>query len=281
MDTPNFQLSTPSIQSSPAVVPRRPLSSIASSPRTQPGQVPYLDRIHKISERLNSLQSDIENEKLNKIDSLSLRIKQSDDRITQQHEQSLKHVNQVREMIGRVTEKINQQKEQRENGIVGLECSIQKVQSDITEDIKFLQAEILREESRVAVLVDEKIAVVKESMVKDGESVRDLLLRLKKYEADITDLKMEISNEMQTRRESEEALVDQVQNALSQLNDRLYEERSAREEAEQRIFTVIEDFSKKFEDRIIMERRDREISEESLVAVIENVVSRLGGPSQN
>lgn len=74
----------------------------------------YIDRVTKITERLNDLHLNIEQEKFMKLESVDQKIEQVDDKILDWHENNNKKFNIFRDRINEFTKYIDEDKQAKE-----------------------------------------------------------------------------------------------------------------------------------------------------------------------
>jgi vacuolar-type H+-ATPase subunit I/STV1 len=92
-----------------------------------------LDRLSKLSDKINVINYSVDQEKHSKFEYLNQRINDVDDRLGEVQEQSSKKFTVIREQIGKIQKQLDEEKQKSETLLEGKNYYIKMLETKVTE----------------------------------------------------------------------------------------------------------------------------------------------------
>lgn len=235
----------------------------------------YTERINRLFQRLSNIQTDVEEEKVNRykaLETILINLEQKVEEINksklERHEQLLE---KVKFLQGSLEENVNAR---------------QKIESELGSDLKALQAncKTIIEASNIDHDEQNKKFLGKinrqiENLAKDLSnelSKQDAQSYLQHFlEEDLPRLREDLNTEIVSRKDMETKIYDQFMGQIGELHENFEKDKKEREKRADEFMEVLKRFSDNISEDISNSREEREKNNEMLLNLVENVVERI------
>jgi len=235
----------------------------------------YTERINRLFQRLANIQSDVEEEKVNRYKALETILINLEQKVEEINKNKLERHQQLLEKVKFLQNSLEEN--------VGAR---QKIEGELGNDLKSLQANCRTIIEAANIDHDEqnkkflgKINRQIEILAKDLStelSKQDTQSYLQNFlEEDLPRLREDLNNEIATRKELETKIYDQFIGQLRDLQENFDKEKKDRERRADEFMEVLKRFSDNISEDIANSREEREKNNEMLLGLVENVVERI------
>eukprot|EP00825_Cyclidium_porcatum_P023476 TRINITY_DN2583_c0_g1_i4.p1 TRINITY_DN2583_c0_g1~~TRINITY_DN2583_c0_g1_i4.p1 ORF type:complete len:248 (-),score=65.96 TRINITY_DN2583_c0_g1_i4:72-815(-) len=197
------------------------------------------ERVSKIFDRINSIQSNIENEKSSRFKQVFLLIKEFEknlDDINQRKEekfqQQMEKLVQVQELLETEKERIDLATQDLQKDLINIEKSIKKLQENNNKEKTEKEKVLLQ-------AIGQKIDNLQQEIAKEAQAQGQSHQYLNQYsQEDLPRLKDELQYEIAQRKEVEEKIYNQFIEQVNELKETFEKEKKERETKEQELSLI-------------------------------------------
>ena len=237
----------------------------------------YQDRVQRLFERVRTIQSTGEEERLAKTKELERAIGELDKRVTRKKEERTLRQDGYSEKIAQIKLLLDEEVESRtrlENQLAGELEGLERYCVRLGEEARTLRDETDR---RLVGKLNGAIELIQLETQRhlapsnfEANAELDQLLRV-----EIPQLQKELGNECALRRELEGKILEQFMEQVSELTLLYQEEKKKREVKEEDLLNAIAAVAREVELALKRQRADREKNEENILDLVEKVIERL------
>ncbi|GKT34383.1 Endoplasmic reticulum transmembrane helix translocase [Aduncisulcus paluster] len=243
----HFVICWKSTMSSPSIRYRTDESmkdTIASSPSRM--------RLHALSTKLSSLQSGLEEEKMQRRDAIETKLKVLDEKLSRSQLSEAAKLKLLKDQIGKLQEALATERVSREILDERKKKELGLVESSITLDLNVERQQRKDGEAKLMKSIEERVFAVRLELVKEKKAREEAEERqTREVSEEVGRIADALEQERRTRKEKYSALVRKLQDEISKLQ---------------------EDVSANIQVEIDKEKEDREGTEETILKLLEETV---------
>eukprot|EP00828_Plagiopyla_frontata_P047830 TRINITY_DN895_c0_g1_i5.p1 TRINITY_DN895_c0_g1~~TRINITY_DN895_c0_g1_i5.p1 ORF type:complete len:211 (-),score=24.72 TRINITY_DN895_c0_g1_i5:165-797(-) len=199
----------------------------------------YQDRITKISQKLNNIQSGKDNEKAQKLDANEIKLKQLEEQFYEFQDVLDNRLQGLKENLIKIHHLIDGQKQNREMAFEQKMKEIQQIDQKFTYAIDQETIQRKEGENKFIRIINDKSATIRTEVIKENQIRNENLDTLNQcLESDFYKLNEDIKVEQQERNEMDSNLGKKVNEEVNKLNTQISVEKKTREDGEQGIFDL-------------------------------------------
>ncbi len=237
----------------------------------------YQERVQRLFDRVNNIQSITKEEKQLKIHDLEKIVKELEGKIKSHREEKKDKISNFKEAIKELQKALEAETAQRENLENNLNSEINHLEKNCSKILE--EARMIRDETDTTLVskLNNSIDLLQDEISKnlvnntfEEQKELDQLI-----ETDIPKLQYELANESSMRKELENKIMEQFMEQIQELNTMFIDEKKKRELKEEEILNGINTISNDIEQSLLRQKHDREKNEENILELIEKVIERL------
>jgi len=252
--------------------PTQVASELNGAKATSPSRI----RMNQIGQRLVSIQSNIEADKINKAEEYEGVIRQLDDQITRDHFAADDRLKHLKDQIVKVQEGIMTEITNRELLDERKTKEIKLVENNIMLEVDSDKQSHREIQDRILQKTDEKVYGLRLDAAKEQKKIDEAVERQTQQIIDqLAGLRQDLEVERRSREENTEVLVSRLEEEINRFEEALDTERKVREETENVLFRMLEDINTKLQSEINKEKKNREVAEEQILTLLEDTCSRI------
>lgn len=235
-----------------------------------------LDRLGKISERLNNIHLNIENDKYSKYEEVEIRLANLDEKIIETNETNFKTFNQTKEEISKIIQMIEEDRQKFDQSYENRNQYLSQLEFTLMQ--KFDQEASARKnmEKKLLSQIDERFTVLKNELYKEEKNRNESVENFKFYlETEVPKIIEQMKNEQSDREEGDELIAKMIDDEFAKLADLIENEKKARDETEEAFLEMLRSIVNKIKAELENEKKLREASEQSLLQLLEETCNKL------
>lgn len=235
-----------------------------------------LDRLNKISQRLNNIHLTIENEKNFQNEDLETRLQNLEDKINETNDITFKSFTQTKEQLSNLIKLIEEEKQQFEIQYENRMKFISNLENKIMQKFNNENLEIENMEQRLINQIDDKYNILKNELLIEEKNKNDSINNFKLYlETEVPKIIDQMKNE-QKERENEDIFINKmIDDEFNKLMNMISSEKNARKETEEAFLDMIKSIINKVKSEMENEKKMREKTEENLLSLLEETCNKL------
>ena len=235
-----------------------------------------LERLGKISERLNNIHLNIENDKYSKYEEVEVRIANLDEKVIETNEATFKTFNQTKEQITQIIQSIEEDRQKFEASYESRTQYISQLEFKLMKRFETESSERKDMEKRLITQIDDRYNILKNELFKEEKNRNESVENFKFYlETEVPKIVENMKNEQADREEGDEMLNKMIDEEFAKLAEVLGSEKKAREETEEAFLDMLRSIINKIKAELENEKKQREATEESLLTLLEETCNKL------
>ena len=235
-----------------------------------------LDRLGKLSERLNNIHLSIENDKYSKYEEIEVRLADLDEKVIETNEANFKTFNQTKEQISKIIQQIEEDRqkfdathEARTQYLSQLEFKLMQRFEDEANQRKEM-------EGRLTSQIDDRFNVLKNELYKEEKNRNESVENFKFYlETEVPKIIDQMKNEQTDREEGDLLINKMIDDEFAKLNDLIANEKKAKDETEEAFLEMLRSIINKIKEELENEKKQRAAMEEGLLQLLEETCNKL------
>lgn len=240
-----------------------------------------LDRLGKLSEKLNNIHLNIETEKYSKYEDIEIKLNNLNDTHNESSEKNIKAFSVVKEQIAQIIKQIEDDKQEYEHNYENRSNYIRMLEFKIMERFDAESNERKDGERGLMLYIDEKFNILKNELTKESKNRNDSIENFTFYlESEIPKIVEQMKNEQLERDESDNNINRMINEEFARLTMLISNEKKTREETEEAFLDMLRSVINKVKNELESEKREREKTEETLLTLLEETCSRLDEASR-
>ncbi|QDZ25475.1 hypothetical protein HOP50_17g80150 [Chloropicon primus] len=237
---------------------------------------PHRQRILALSQRLETLQANLELDSQKRTEALEVKLLHAEERIVEVGQQETAVSRDVQTEVYGIEKLIGEEREEREALLSRYLGGIKTLQQNLAHELKEVTISRKESEAYVSKVLDEATGSLRAEFVKEmgllDEARRDMATVAEK---DLP-LLQEKLNRLKSERDGMEARVARKrQDVTNRLKTAILEEKHLREELEEAILRMLSDIAEHLQKELEGEKKERDTTEESLISVLEQTCEKL------
>jgi hypothetical protein len=235
-----------------------------------------LDRLNKISQRLNNIHLTIENEKNFQNEDLETRLQNLEDKINETNDITFKSFTQTKEQLSNLIKLIEEEKQQFEIQYENRMKFISNLENKIMQKFNNENLERQNMEQRLYNQIDDRFNILKNELAKEERNRNESIENFKFYlETEVPKIVEQMKNEQSDREEGDNTLNKMIDDEFMKLNSLVSSEKQAREETEEAFLDMLRSIINKIKSELENEKKQREATEENLLTLLEETCNKL------
>ena len=235
-----------------------------------------LDRLNKISQKLNNIHLNIENDKNLKYDEVETRLTNLDERVNEANEATFKTFNQTKEQISNLIQLIEEDRQQFEASYESRMQYISNLEAKIMQKFNNENVERQNMEQRLYNQIDDRFNILRNELAIEEKNSNESIENLKLYlETEVPKIVEQMQNEQRDREEVDNLINKMIDDEYNRLMNMVSNEKSAREETEQAFLDMLRSIINKIKTEMENEKKNREATEENLLTLLEETCNKL------
>ena len=235
-----------------------------------------LDRLNKISQKLNNIHLNIENDKNLKYDEVETRLTNLDERVNEANEATFKTFNQTKEQISNLIQLIEEDRQQFEASYESRMQYISNLEAKIMQKFNNENVERQNMEQRLYNQIDDRFNILRNELAIEEKNSNESIENLKLYlETEVPKIVEQMQNEQRDREEVDNLINKMIDDEYNRLMNMVSNEKSAREETEQAFLDMLRSIINKIKTEMEKEKKNREATEENLLTLLEETCNKL------
>lgn len=240
-----------------------------------------LDRLGKISEKLNNIHLNIENDKYSKYEEVEQRIVHLDEANIGSNEMTFKAFNQSKEQIAQLIQCIEEDRQKFESSYESRNQFVSNLEFKLMQRFESESSERKEMEKRLYGQIDERFNILKNELFKEEKNRNESIENFKFYlETEVPKIVEQMKNEQLDREEGDNTIYKMVEDEFAKIMDMIGNEKKAREETEEAFLDMLRSIINKIKSELENERKQREATEETLLKLLEDTCGRLDNASK-
>ena len=155
-----------------------------------------LERLNKISQRLNNIHLNIENDKNSKYEEVESRLANLDERVNESNEATFKTFNQTKEQIANLIQMIEEDRQQHESSYESRTQYISNLEFKLMQKFNNENAERQNMEQRLYNQIDDRFNILKNELSKEEKNRNESIENFKFYlETEVPKIVEQMKNE--------------------------------------------------------------------------------------
>ena len=235
-----------------------------------------LDRLNKISQKLNNIHLNIENDKNLKYDEVETRLTNLDERVNEANEATFKTFNQTKEQISNLIQLIEEDRQQFEASYESRMQYISNLEAKIMQKFNNENVERQNMEQRLYNQIDDRFNILRNELAIEEKNSNESIENLKLYlETEVPKIVEQMQNEQRDREEVDNLINKMIDDEYNRLMNMVSNEKSAREETEQAFLDMLRSIINKIKTEMKKKKKNREATEENLLTLLEETCNKL------
>ena len=235
-----------------------------------------LDRLNKISQKLNNIHLNIENDKNLKYDEVETRLTNLDERVNEANEATFKTFNQTKEQISNLIQLIEEDRQQFEASYESRMQYISNLEAKIMQKFNNENVERQNMEQRLYNQIDDRFNILRNELAIEEKNSNESIENLKLYlETEVPKIVEQMQNEQRDREEVDNLINKMIDDEYNRLMNMVSNEKSAREETEEAFLDMLRSIINKIKSELENEKKQREATEENLLTLLEETCNKL------
>ena len=240
-----------------------------------------LERLGKISERLNNIHLNIENDKYSKYEEVEVRIANLDERMIETNEANFKTFAQSKDQISKIIQSIEEDRAKFEAVYESRTQYISQLEFRLMKRFESEASERKDMEKRLFAQIDDRYGVLKNELFKEEKNRNESVENFKFYlETEVPKIVEQMKNEQTDREEGDELINKMIDEEFAKLSEAISSEKRAREETEEAFLDMLRSIINKIKAELENEKKQRELTEENLLSLLEETCNKLDLASQ-
>eukprot|EP00929_Paragymnodinium_shiwhaense_P112785 TRINITY_DN81058_c0_g1_i1.p1 TRINITY_DN81058_c0_g1~~TRINITY_DN81058_c0_g1_i1.p1 ORF type:complete len:270 (-),score=83.21 TRINITY_DN81058_c0_g1_i1:875-1684(-) len=236
----------------------------------------YMDRLSRLSDRLNGLQTDFQTEKETRFQQLQTQLQDVDGRLQNASEAMHGSSSLLKEAFVDYERAFREEQQQQSMRDDAAAKELISVDGRLHQCLRTEQAARREMEGSLLAAFDQKTALIREELEKEARSGAQAEAAFKRHvEVDIPQLYENLSQERKSRETMEERLVSRASEEIRRLQQAVAQERKVREDIEEAMVRRMEEAIGSLQADLQQERAQREATEEHLLKLLEQTTHKL------
>ncbi|KRX00705.1 hypothetical protein PPERSA_00932 [Pseudocohnilembus persalinus] len=236
----------------------------------------YGDRATRVFERINNIQSNIENEKLSRYQLITQMIQSFEGQLDEINKRKQDKFESLADKLKDLQDMIEQEQETGARMDSDSSKEIINLERNCKRLLEQSQKERIEGEKKIAQSISSQIDAVTLEVQKEGQAQQQSHQYLDEYLNEVLPrLKDELSFEVTQRKEVEEKIYNQFIEQVNDLKEQHEKERKEKEQKEEELIGVLREISNRIQEQLVRVRKEREKNEEMLVILVEQMVEKM------
>lgn len=237
----------------------------------------YEDRIQRLFNRVNTIQSATTEEKHNKLKEMEQILEDLEKKLESQKAEKAGRLNTFGSTIHTLNRLLDEEREKGERIESNFNQELLNLEKAFGKSIE--EARLLRDESdqRLVSKLNKEIETLQYELARNFQTNnfegKEELEQL--VDTDIPRIQNEIASESAIRRELEAKILEQFMEQIQELREIFEDEKKQREAKEEELVLAINTIAKEIDDALKKQKDEREKNEESILELVEKVIERL------
>lgn len=237
----------------------------------------YEDRVQRLFNRVNNIQSINAEEKQTKLRDIENVLTELAQKISKQKEEKASKLTTLTETMATLSKALEGERERAEKLENTFNSDLLTLEKNFLQSVE--EARSLRDESdkRLVTKLNTELEGLQMNLARglgserfEGQEELEQLI-----ETDIPRVQAELANESALRKELEGKILEQFLEQVNELRALHEEEKKTRETKEEELVEAINVISKEVEDGLKKQKDERERNEENILELVEKVIERL------
>lgn len=235
-----------------------------------------LDRLGKLSERLNNIHMNIENDKYSKYEEVEVRLANLDEKVIETNESNFKTFNQTKEQISKIIQSIEEDRQKFDASYENRNQFLSQLEFKLMQRFEAEATERKNMEQRLTNQIDDRYNVLKNELTKEEKNRNESVENFKFYlETEVPKIVEQMKNEQSDREEGDALINKMIDDEFAKLNDLIENERKARDETEEAFLEMLRSIINKIKVELENEKNQRIATEENLMKLLEETCNKL------
>lgn len=235
-----------------------------------------LDRLSKLSERLNNIHLNIENDKYSKYEEVEVRLANLDEKVIETNESNFKTFNQTKDQISKIIQSIEEDRQKFDASYENRNQYLSQLEFKLMQRFENESTERKAMEKRLTSQIDDRFNVLKNELYKEEKNRNESVENFKFYlETEVPKIIEQMKNEQSDREEGDALINKMIDEEFVKLNDLVENERKARDETEEAFLEMLRSIINKIKVELENEKKQREASEQALLQLLEDTCNKL------
>ena len=235
-----------------------------------------LERLGKISERLNNIHLNIENDKYSKYEEVEVRIANLDEKVIETNEATFKTFNQTKEQITQIIQSIEEDRQKFEASYESRTQYISQLEFKLMKRFETESSERKDMEKRLMTQIDDRYNILKNELFKEEKNRNESVENFKFYlETEVPKIVENMKNEQTDREEGDEMLNKMIDEEFAKLAEVLGSEKKAREETEEALLEMLKAMINAMKTQLENEKTERQNTQDYLINLLEDMCTKI------
>ena len=235
-----------------------------------------LDRLSKISEKLNKIHFNIENDKNAKYEEIESRLAGIDEKNIESNEINFKTFNQIKDQISKIIQSIEEDRQKFEASYEARTQYVSSLEFKLMQKFDNESTERREMEKRLYSQIDDRFNILKNELAKEEKNRNESVENFKFYlETEVPKIVEQMKNEQADREDGDNTINKMIDDEFTKLNTIIANEKNAREETEEAFLDMLRSIINKIKAELENEKKQREATEENLLTLLEETCSKL------
>ena len=235
-----------------------------------------VERISALAEKLNQIQSNLRNEKMNKLEKLDETLKSSGERLIEFSDDCHAKFQTLREQISKLFSQIDQQNNSIDASYDQKMQHLHTLEEKVVE--RFDQEAKLRKEveRKAILLIDERYNFLMNELSKEAKNRNESLENFHKIiDSDIPKIQDSLKEEQNEMVENDSAIASRVVEETQRLINMVLNEKKAREETEEALLEMLKAMINAMKTQLENEKRERQTTQDYLVSLLDDMCGKI------
>lgn len=235
-----------------------------------------LDRLTKISEKLNNIHLNIENDKYSKYEEVEVRVANLDEKSIESNEMNFKAFNQTKEQISKIIQCIEEDRQKFESTAESRNQYVSMLEFKLLQRFESESGERKEMEKRLLTQIDDRYNILKNELFKEERNRNESVENFKFYlETEVPKIVEQMKTEQTDREEGDNLIYKMIEDEFAKIMEMMSGEKKAREETEEAFLDMLRSIINKIKAELENEKKLREATEETLLNLLEETCSKL------
>lgn len=235
-----------------------------------------LERLNKISDKLNAIHYNIQTDKNNKYMEVEGRLNLLEQKMNESQDDVVKEFNQTKKDIAALIQSIEEDRQQfdaayeaRTQYLSNLEFKLMQKFNDEQENRKNMEARLFNQ-------IDNCTNTLKNELMKEEQNRNESISNFKTYlESEVPKIVNNMKIEQEDRELADTNLNSIIEGEFNKLTEMLEAEKNSRQETEEAFLDMLRSIINKIKVEIETEKKNREATEENLLSLLEETCKKL------